>query len=82
MGDAEANSLAEELGAVQQLHADVLAGQLAKGGLLETMYDAASTGHTASLCGIFKINPAHWESDSERKELEKAQRRAECPRTP
>jgi hypothetical protein len=72
-GDAEANRLAEELAAVQQRHADVLAGQLVKGGLLETMYEAASTGKTAALCGVFKMNPAHWASDSGHKELEKAQ---------
>jgi hypothetical protein len=73
MGDAEANSLAEELGAVQQQNADVLAGQLAKGGLLETMYESASTGHMkASLCGVFKIAPGRWSFDSGERELEKA----------
>ncbi len=73
IGDAEANRLAEELGTVQRLHADVLAGQWVKGGLLDTIYDAASTGKTASLCGVFKMNPAHRTSISGNMELEKAQ---------
>lgn len=72
-GDDEANSLAEELGAVQQRHAEVLTGRLAKAGLLETLCDAAASGHTASLCGIFKINPVHKAPDSAQKELEQAQ---------
>lgn len=74
MGDADANSLADELAKVQQRHAQVLAGQLAKGALLEEMYATTTSGNTASLCGIFKSKPAHWESASERKELENARR--------
>ncbi|MGD9723994.1 MAG: hypothetical protein AB7O59_21560 [Pirellulales bacterium] len=65
VGDADANALAEELGDAQQQYADLMTGQLAKVGLLEAMYDAASTGHTASLCGVFKIAPGRWNSDAE-----------------
>ncbi len=73
LGDAEANRLAEELGAVQRRHADVLAGHLEKNGFLDMMYDAASTGRTASLCGVFKISPAHWGFDTGEDELDEAQ---------
>lgn len=72
MGDAEANSLAEELAAIQQRHADVLAGQLAKAGLLETICEAAASGYTAPLCGVFKIMPPRV-SGSGLRELEKAE---------
>ena len=72
MADAEANGLAEELSEVQQRHADVLAEQLAKAGLLDAMYDAASTGHTASLCGVFKIAPGRWTLDTGQRQLAKA----------
>lgn len=74
IGDAEANRLAEELGAAQELHADILAERLPKEDLLETMYDAASTGYTAPLCGLFKLNQPQRTSDRGQKELEKAQR--------
>jgi hypothetical protein len=69
-GDAEANRLAEELADVQERHADVLAGPLAKAGLWESIYDAASTGHTAPLCGSFKITPGRWGSDSAQRQFE------------
>jgi hypothetical protein len=72
MGDAEANGLAEELSEVQQRHAEVLAEQLAKAGLLDAMYDAASTGHTSSLCGVFKTAPGRWTLDPGQRQLQTA----------
>jgi hypothetical protein len=72
VGDAEASDLAEQLADIQQQHADVLAGPLASAGLLETIYDAASTGHTAPLCGVFRIAPRRWISDSSQGQLELA----------
>jgi hypothetical protein len=72
LGDPEANRLAGELGAVQQLHADVLSAQLPQDALLRTMHEAAANGTTASLCGVFKITPASRESDSPPKALDEA----------
>jgi hypothetical protein len=72
MGDAEANELAEELSEVQQRHAEVLAEQLSKVGLLDAMYEAALTGHTSSLCGVFKMAPGRWSLEPGQRELEKA----------
>jgi hypothetical protein len=70
LGDAEANRLAEELGAAQRQYANSSAGQLMKGGLLEAMYDAALTGHTSSLCGVFKNNSFHRAFDSGHSDVE------------
>jgi hypothetical protein len=64
IGDAEATRLAEDLGEAQQQYADMLTAPLAKTGLLDTMYDAAVTGHTAPLCGVFKMPAGRWAADS------------------
>ncbi len=71
-GDAEASELAEELSEVQLRYADILADQLAKAGLLDAMYDAASTGHASSLCGVFKTASGRWTLDPGQRQLEKA----------
>lgn len=73
MGDAKANRLARELAVVQQRHAELVREEWAKEGLFETIYEAAVTGKTASLCGIFKINPAHRAADPRQAELNAAE---------
>jgi len=85
-GDVEAMTLAEELRKVQEVHAAVLAAQLAKDRdrLLESMYAAVSpqaiSGYTAALCGMFMskkqpeqhIAESQKKGDSEPEKLEEA----------
>ena len=71
-GDAEANELADKLSVVQQRHAEVLAEQVVKAGLLDAMYDAASTGLTSPLCGVFKNAPGRWTLAPGQRQLEMA----------
>ena len=75
-GDSEAAELANELHSVRDMHADVLAKHLAKNanGLLETMHEVCSTGHTITLCGVFKGKKVESKkgTDPEPKKLEEA----------
>jgi len=70
MGDAESNQLAEELNAVQQRYADIVAQQLVPSGFLDAAYHAVATGHMAALCGVFKLSPTHRTHHADQQQLE------------
>ena len=81
-GDFEAGNLAEELRRVQDVHANVLATQMANDqqSLLDTMYSAVApqsvSEYTATLCGVFRSKKPETADriDPERKKLDDAYR--------